>query len=525
MAKGKTAVALFADGLELKFVKLSLKKGRVVLDDLKSVTLAKKIEEKLILTEEAVIGDLSSSEYSSSLETLGGIGEVSNSSVILSLLNEAGSPRSYTISYALTEPAITYHEFETDFGLKGEKLRKRIAEELAATRGSAPPIDGIEIIPTSTEGILTIVREDGLQMFETLSELKPFLGGRIPIIRMVKSADVALMELVRSEYEPQEEEVTVIVYVGHDFSRLLFMQGEHYLHFAPIISEGYGSPNIENIIYNRIFLEQDNIALTRIDRILLAGEAHKANLYETLSPQFPSALVEYIKIPSLDLGNFEGSIGEALSEYAIPIITAWHALQPERPSFYKINLIPQAIIESQRVLALAWHGILVALAIIVTIVFFWTSITKRHMEISRTQDEVRRAEARLVELENFNARKNSLLEDISRYREAATIYNEIAPGSDRWSRVLHYLANSIEDINSLWLMSLQPDSRVKNAILIKGRSLYRSRIPRITSAFEKATLREVRTITIRNKVLYEFEIVVEKVDKYDIPEIDYKGPR
>lgn len=525
MASGKTAVALFADGLELKFVRLSLHKGQVTLDDFKSVTLAKKIEEKLILTEEAVIGDLTATDYGTSLEAMGGMEEASNSSIFLSLLNEVGSPRKYTISYALTEPAITYHEFDSDFGLKGEKLRRRIAEELTATRGSAPPLDGIEVIPTATGGILAIVREDGLQMFESLNELKPFMGGRLPTIKMVESADIALMELVRSEYEPQEEEVTVIVYVGHDFSRLLFMQGEHYLHFAPIISEGYGSPNIENIIYNRIFLEQDNIALTRIDRILLAGEARKANLYEALSPQFPSALVEYIKIPSINLGEFEATIGDTLSEYAIPIITAWHALEPDRPSFYKINLIPQTIIESQRVLALAWHGVLVALAIIATIVFFWTSIQKRQLEISRTQDEVRRAEARLVELENLNARKKALTADISRYREAATIYNDIAPGSDRWSRVLHYLANSIEDINSIWLLSLQPDPRIKNAILIKGRSLYRSRIPRITSAFEKATLREVRTVTIRNKVLYEFDIVIEKVDKYDIPEIDYKGPR
>ena len=113
---------------------------------------------------------------------------------------------------------------------------------------------------------------------------------------------------------------------GHDFSRLVFMQGEHYLHFAPIISEGYESPNIENTIYSRILLEQDNIALTRIDRILLAGESHKVNLLDTLAPQFSSALVEYMKAPNLDLGEFEGSIGEAVSEYIIPIMTAWRSL-------------------------------------------------------------------------------------------------------------------------------------------------------------------------------------------------------
>ncbi len=31
------------------------------------------------------------------------------------------------------------------------------------------------------------------------------------------------------------------------------------------------------------------------------------------------------------------------------------------------------------------------------------------------------------------------------------VYDSIAPGSDRWSRILHYLANSVEDLNSLWI--------------------------------------------------------------------------
>jgi len=50
-------------------------------------------------------------------------------------------------------------------------------------------------------------------------------------------------------------------------------------------------------------------------------------------------------------------------------------------------------------------------------------------------------------------------------------------------------------------------------------------IPRIASIFEKATLREVRTITIRKKILYEFDIVIEKVDKFDIAEPNYTATK
>jgi len=44
--QGKTAVALFVDGLELKFVQLSSKGGKVTLRDYKTVALVQKFEEK-----------------------------------------------------------------------------------------------------------------------------------------------------------------------------------------------------------------------------------------------------------------------------------------------------------------------------------------------------------------------------------------------------------------------------------------------------------------------------------------------
>jgi Tfp pilus assembly protein PilN len=527
---GKTAVAVFVDGLELKFVRLSAKGNKVTLRDFKTVALVHKFEEKQATPEESestAFGDIGGGDAfaaAGAIESTGDEG-TTNASVLLGLLNDLGSPKKYSLSYAISEPAVTYQEFESNFGLKGEKLKKKLSQELSMMRASAPALDAIDTIPSASGGLLSLIREDGLHVYELLSEVKPFMGGHVPLIKIMDSADAALMEMVRTQYEPQEEEVSVLVYVGHDFSRLVFMQGEHYLHFAPIISEGYESPNIENTIYSRILLEQDNIALTRIDRILLAGESHKVNLLDTLAPQFSSALVEYMKAPNLDIGEFEGSIGESISEYVIPIMTAWRALQPKLPGFYDINLVPSFILEGQRTLALAWHGILAALIVCLTIPFFFLSITDRQTEIRRLGGELAQKQQKLTELDIFRQRRAVLSSDISRYSNATSIYDSIAPGSDRWSRILHYLANSVEDLNSLWIYSLKPDDKDARNILISGRAIYRSRIPRIASIFEKATLREVRTITIRKKILYEFDIIIEKVDKFDIPEPNYTGTK
>ena len=514
---GKTAVAVFVDGLELKFVRMSLKGGRTILRDCKTVALQKKLDEKNAMAADEGVLDLSMSDAfaTQNINIAGDTDGTTNSSVLLGLLTELGSPRKYTLSYAISEPAVTYQEIEGNFGLKGEKLKKRILGELKTSRIVAPTMDAVGTIPTANDGLLTLIREDGIHIYNLLLELKPFMGGRVPSVKLVESSDVALLEMVRSQYELQEEEVSVIVYVGYDFSRLIFMQGEHYLHFAPIISEGFGSPNIENTLYSRILLEQDNIALTRIDRILLIGESHKVNLLDSLAPQFSSAQVEYLKAPTIDLDEFEGASPEIVSEYAIPILTAWKVLDPKNPSFYDINLIPQKIIEGQRVLAIAWHGAVVALFIIISIVYYWTAISNRETDIRRANEELKRLQGRLAELDVFRQRKEALTSDINRYSDATTVYDELAPGSDRWSRILHYIANSVEDLNSIWIYSIKPDNSVPGSVMISGRAIYRGRIPRLAGVFEKATLREVRTVTIRNKVIYEFDILIEKIDKYD----------
>ncbi|HWP81488.1 MAG TPA: hypothetical protein VNN76_02430 [Bacteroidota bacterium] len=518
--QGKTAVALFVDGLELKYVQLSQKGKAITLREYKTVSLAQRFEEvKPAAGEEGGFeggADAFGTAGAPVAAEVGGEG-ASNASVLLSVLGDL-PPAKYTLSYAIGEPAVTYHEFESDFGLKGSKLKKRISDELAAARAAPPPVDAIDVIPTVQGGILSIIREDGLSLYDLVNEIKPMMGNRTPNLNILDSSDVALMNLIRASYQFQDEEITVVVYVGHEFSRMLFMQGMNYLHFAPVISEGFNSANIENTLYSRILLEQDNIALTRIDRILLAGESHKANLKDLLAPQFSSAQVEYIQAPELDLSLFEGTVGEAISEYAIPIATAWRALEPKRPGFYQINLIPPSIIEAQKVFKLAWHGWLLALGIIGSIVFFFTAINQRNIEIRQASELLKKRQAEMQDLEALRSQKSMLTNEIQTYSAATALYEKLVPGSDRWSRILHYLGNSVEDLNSLWILRIQRDDNPPGSFRIAGRSIYRTRIWRLASLFEKATLREVRVTEVRGKMLYDFELHVEKVDKGDVPQ-------
>ena len=123
--QGKTAVALFVDGLELKFVQLAMKGGTIQLRDYKTVALVQKFEEKQAIAapeEAGAFGDLGADTFAAAAPppTEGGEEANTNASILLGVLGDLPSSK-YELSYALSEPALTYHEFDNDFGLKGMK--------------------------------------------------------------------------------------------------------------------------------------------------------------------------------------------------------------------------------------------------------------------------------------------------------------------------------------------------------------------------------------------------------------------
>src|SRR3989304_9981903 len=90
---GMTAVALFVDGLELKFVQLALKGGTVQLRDFKSATLVQKFEEKVAASaapeEAGGFGELASDTFAGPAATEAGGGESNtNASILLGILGD-----------------------------------------------------------------------------------------------------------------------------------------------------------------------------------------------------------------------------------------------------------------------------------------------------------------------------------------------------------------------------------------------------------------------------------------------------
>jgi hypothetical protein len=502
-----SSIGIFVDGLELKLAKLSIKKGKIVLDELITTTLASKLEERQIASVELdTLGETNEAFALPSAETPEDVA-TDNNSVLLGLLSKYPT-NSYVLSYAISEPSIYYHILESDYGLKGTKLKQRVLDELRNVRAVQPAMDAIDFFYSVDKNLVCVVREDGTTMLRILEEIKPFLGKHLPRISLIEVADVALINLARANYGFTPDEITAIIYVGVEFTRLIFMKGSEFFHFAPVLGEGYDSPNIQNTVYSRLLLEQDNMGIPRIDKILLGGESRRIAFDEFIREQLPEVDVQYFRTPYLDTSGISTELQEQIPEYAVAIASAWKVLDEAHPGFYPVNILPESVKEGQRTFKLAWHGYVLLLLVFIASFYFTSRYAKVQVEVSSKKSVLNQLQDKVDENEKLKTAIASLNEQIGRYNIALAVYDSLVPGSERWNKTLAQLAKGVEDLGAIWVTEVR--SLANGAMSIQGYTLYRVRIPRISALFDNATLSKVEVKEIREKAppVYSFIISI-----------------
>jgi len=502
-----SAIGLFVDGLELKLAKLSLKKGGITIDELSSATLATKIEERQVTNV-----DLDNLNVATETFALAGAetqteGMLNNSNIVLGLLSKH-STSDYVLSYAISEPSIYYHTLESNFGLEGKKLKQRIVNELRSVRAVQPLPDAIDYFYSVEKNLVCIVREDGTSMLNVLEDIKPFLGRRLPKISLIEIGDVALMNLARANYTFNQDDITTIIYVGVEFTRLIFMKGTEFFHFAPLLGEGFDSPNIQNTVYSRLLLEQDNMGIPRIDKILLAGECRRISFDEFMRQQLSDVDIQYLRTPQLDATKLPSEVQELIPEFAVPIATAWKVLDENNAGFFKTNLLPESVREGQRVFKLAWHGYLLLTLVFFATFYFTSRYASFQQELTVKKHTLVQMQDKMNENEKLKAAIASLEDQITRYNTALAVYDSLVPGADRWNRTIAQLTKGVEDLGAIWITEVR--SAPGGAMTIQGYALYRGRIPRIAALFDNSTLTKVEVQEIRPKTppVYNFIISV-----------------
>jgi hypothetical protein len=514
---GKMSVGLFVEGHYLHVVCLAQHNNKLKLVDGQVVKMSKAMEtvhvQKEIFSDSGpdlsdISADIQAEELQENLSdetftiTEKDVGNYDNIEVLQRVLFQYPSNK-FRMGIAISEPQIYYMYFGTDWGLQGEKLKKRVIEEVSRER-NAYEMHTPDAIYTTKLGdgrLLAIVRESEVNVINSLQYLQGENRKVMPKISFVESAETALVNLVNSNYYFDDQDLTIIVYLGNEYSRLIFLQGHQIYNISYIIGAGLDSENITHTIYSRILLEQDNLNLPQVQNIILTGEAYQVNLKEFLQEKLSEDIqIDYLKLPNLEVEDEELNV----SKYAVAIGSAWRTATPKESYLYGVDLLPHTFRESQKRFKLGFVGWLLLFSLPAIAFFTTVKVLEQRSQLTELLVQQETHQQELNYLKGIEAKLIEKRKILDNYQKAFGVVDDMSIGIEKWSAFLYKLSKNQDKIGRLWVTDLS--SGVKGGVNLKGRAVYTDRIPLFSNAMSNGDLSSVLVQSIRKRTIYQFEM-------------------
>lgn len=514
---GKMSVGLFVEGHYLHVVCLAQYNNKLKLMDGQVVKMSKAMEtvhvQKEIFSDTGpdlsdISADIQADELQENLSdetftiTEKDVGNYDNIEVLQRVLFQYPSNK-FRMGIAISEPQVYYMYFGTDWGLQGEKLKKRVIEEVSRER-NAYEMHTPDAIYTTKLGdgrLLAIVRESEVNVINSLQYLQGENRKVMPKISFVESAETSLVNLVNSNYYFDDEDFTIIVYLGNEYSRLIFLQGHQIYNISYIIGAGLDSENITHTIYSRILLEQDNLNLPQVQNIILTGEAYQVNLKEFLQEKLSEDIqIDYLKLPNLEVEDEELNV----SKYAVAIGSAWRTATTKESYLYDVDLLPHTFRESQKRFKLGFVGWLLLFSLPAIAFFTTIRVLEQRSQLTELLIQQVTHQQELDYLKDIEAKLMEKRKILENYQKAFGVVDDMSIGIEKWSAFLYKLSKNQDKIGRLWVTDLT--SGAKGAVNLKGHAVYTDRIPLFSNAMSNGDLSSVLVQAIRKRTIYQFEM-------------------
>ncbi len=509
----KQVLGIMVDGRDLKIAHLGWQNGEIVIHALEAVTLQRRLGRLTTAKPPVVVSQEAEGNSVFGLEDEvpdgeGGFDETETeagdvSSLLINILSKYPLKKA-TLAINLPEGQTSYYNFESDFNLKGKKLIKRLFAEISPLAGGTLDSAILDCFRSDLGELTVVVAEGNIALIDELAEIRSFLPRNTPIYNLIGSNEISLVNLARLNCDLPAKLISAVIYIGCDFSRVIILRGDHPISFVQTIREGYQSPQVCQTLFSKILLEQEEAGTPEIEQILLAGEIGLTHAFDFFSKQYPDAKVQSLTPGVLNTQYLKAEEIAIFPNFAIPVALAWEALEKKNPSFIKLNLMPPAIKESQKVFKVAWHGFLM-----LGIVFFCAVLLSyqgllRWNQINSLQESIRLKKSSSEALQPDLAYISQIQGQVSTYRSNLSFLDSLIVDPGKWSRLFTKLSHDFQSVDHIWIEDIKSDS---SGFTMIGKSLYRDRIPRLASCFPQVDLKRVtRVASEEGDIVYEFEM-------------------
>lgn len=508
----KEAIGIAINGREVKIAHIFHDKYHVGVDFLESAVFTTDIDAELKKREEqspepTALNEeedlfTTKSPYSSKspLEKETGVRE--NVDILYSLLSKFAA-RKIKVAFNISPSRVTYQDLDTDLDYNKNVFKGNLKKKIESWKKGFNELDKVSVI-TRKDGTLCNVISETYQppILDILESLNTFFKGNL-FLALMDSNDVSLVNLARVSYDFRgSSEITVIVEIETEFSRIIFMRGDDLLTVSPIINESF-NPDIINIVYSKIIYELDNSNIPEISNILLAGRASSFTAKSFFEKKFPEAKVGFVVSQPLAENLSTQFSREDLSNYAIPIALAWKAMDSNKENFIPTNLLSSQIIDRQKVLTLSLAGYVLLVLLGITAFIVTWKITAKKIEVRDLRNQNFALQEQIDKSESTVNRVHEIENEINEIKKQIILSDSLSFGSDKLLTFLEKLNQSVSNIRTIWVEEIQ---NTVDGFLIKGISMKRGDVPRISEELGGSKIKKLTRTESRRAYTFEMEV-------------------
>ncbi|MDR3667512.1 MAG: hypothetical protein P4L35_11775 [Ignavibacteriaceae bacterium] len=403
----------------------------------------------------------------------------------------------------LAEPAVYFQKVHDD---------KELASLNISNNGKIGTTIGfVDLFDNSRLAVYSSGKSNYLQAMDSLARLNNRKFLKIP---SVKSAEVSLSSYILNQRTFNENDISLILYIGKEYSKLIFLKGNKLHHIGATVSVGKNSFNAHNVIASKILFEMENGLIDNINNVIVCGEDNSEELISVISEAYPSAEVNIQNIESVEIRELDAF--STTSSFIIPAAVAQEYFDERDKKFTGLNLLPAYIKEEQKVINLQWHGYLMIVLILLSAVFFAVKIYTNNRELDAKNSEI--SKFSVVETQNRDAmdKIKSYENKIANVGQTKAILSQLAGGTGILSHQLKKIANFTNQDRILWINSINMDE--KRDLLISGYTFSRVRVKDLADSYNASILENIIYEPLRDTRAFKFKIdagIIPAGDEYE----------
>ncbi len=410
----------------------------------------------------------------------------------------------------ITEPTVYYHEVEGAQRTTSSRVTMQIAEDIQKQRNVSVDRENIGYVPLADKSYLSVFVSGEIECIKLINAFANYNGRRYYKISSVKCAELSLAYYITKKEKFFPDDSSLIVYIGKDYSKLIFLKGRNLKHIGSTLDIGKTNLHTYDVYFSKILLEMENGGISSLDNIVVCGEDDSENLLLSFYGTFPEANVSKIEFKDLDIVDLPKDTKEILSSFIVPIAAAQDYFAELASEHTGVNLLPKYVIEQQKFLQFGWHGFAM-LPLLFIATFFFTQKTLENKITMKNLD------TDIIKYQNLFDKNQAIINQISAYEgkinnfgQTQSILDSVSVGTLVWTRATNNISSFIKNNKNLWLTNISVSN--ENQVKLEGYALDKKVVTKLAYSLRAAELKGIFFETLREKNSYKFNLTFDIVN-------------